>query len=104
MYFLRLAFAVLFLVAATACGSNAPTSPSAMSVSASINSSGFNPTAINISVGSTVTWTNNDANMHGVVADNGAFQSGSLAGGAQFSFTFATAGAFTYHDLSNARS
>jgi hypothetical protein len=42
--------------------------------------------------------------MHGIVADNGAFQSGSLASGAQYSFTFATAGAFTYHDLSNTRS
>ena len=100
MFSWRLAFIVLFLITATACGNS--TSPSMTNVSASINASGFNPNPINISVGSSVTWTNSDAGMHGVVADNGAFQSGSLANGAQYSFTFPAAGAFTYHDLSNA--
>jgi hypothetical protein len=40
--------------------------------------------------------------MHGVVADNGAFRSGPIAAGAQYSYEFPTAGTFTYHDLSNA--
>lgn len=38
-----------------------------MTVSASINGGGFKPNPINISVGSSVTWTNNDASVHGVV-------------------------------------
>jgi plastocyanin len=40
--------------------------------------------------------------MHGVVADNGAFRSGPIANGAQYTYAFSTAGTFTYHDLSNA--
>src|SRR5215471_5998070 len=99
----RLTFAVCLLTTAIACGkSSSPTSPSPTSVSASIASNGFTPNPINISVGSSVTWTNNDASMHGVVADDGAFRSGALASGAQYSYTFPTAGTFMYHDLSNA--
>src|SRR5262245_54470442 len=103
MSFWRLTFAVCVLTAAMACGKNSsPTSPSPTSVSASIAGNGFSPNPINISVGSSVTWTNNDTSMHGVVADNGAFRSDALATGKQYSYTFPTAGTFSYHDSSNA--
>jgi len=103
MSFRRLTFAAVLLIVATACGSyKSPTAPAATTVNAAIGSSGFSPNPINIAVGSSVMWTNNDSSMHGVVADNGAFRSGALAMGAQYSYTFSTAGTFTYHDLSNA--
>src|SRR5262245_58290681 len=103
MSFWRVTLAVCSLTAAIACGKNSsPTSPSPTNVSVSIASNGFTPNPINISVGSSVTWTNNDTSMHGVVANDGAFRSDGLATGRQYSYLFPTAGTFRYHDLSNA--
>ena len=57
----------------------------------------FDPATVTIAVGGTVTWTNEDSTTHTVTADNGEFNSGDLANGATFSFTFDTAGTFAYH-------
>ena len=57
----------------------------------------FSPHAVTIKVGENVTWTNEDSVNHTVVANNGEFQSGSLANGDTFTFTFAAAGTFAYH-------
>ncbi|MHB1377132.1 MAG: cupredoxin domain-containing protein [Candidatus Humimicrobiaceae bacterium] len=62
-----------------------------------IKSNAFDPASLTIKVGDTVTWTNNDSYAHTVTSDNGAFDSGSMAGGGTFSFTFKTAGTFSYH-------
>lgn len=50
-----------------------------------------------IKVGESVTWTNEDSVNHTVAGDNGEFESGSLGNGQSFTFTFPTAGTFTYH-------
>ncbi len=57
----------------------------------------FQPASISVAVGSTVTWTNNDTTGHTVTADDGSFDSGTVAPGASFGHTFDTAGTFTYH-------
>jgi plastocyanin len=57
----------------------------------------FQPASLEVPAGTTVTWTNSGAATHTVTADNGAFDSGRLASGANFSQTFDTAGTFTYH-------
>ena len=57
----------------------------------------FQPASLEVSVGTTVTWTNSGASPHTVTADNGAFDSGRLPPGARFSQTFDAAGTFTYH-------
>jgi len=57
----------------------------------------FSPADLEVSVGTTVTWTNDDSATHTVTADDGSFDSGDLANGATFSQTFDTAGTFTYH-------
>jgi hypothetical protein len=57
----------------------------------------FVPQAATINPGTTVTWTNNDSVTHTVTSDSGIFNSGSLAPGQSFSFTFPSAGTFTYH-------
>jgi len=91
-------FIAIILATATACG-NSPTAPTPTTVSATIDGGGFSPNPINISVGSTVMWTNKDGgSAHAVVADNGAFSSGAIAPGAQYTYTFPSAGTFTYHD------
>ena len=50
-----------------------------------------------MTVGTTVTWVNDDGATHTVTADGGAFDSGSLANGATFQFTFDQVGDFAYH-------
>jgi plastocyanin len=57
----------------------------------------FQPGALEVPVGTTVTWTNTGAAPHTVTADDGAFNSGELAPGATFSQTFDAAGTFAYH-------
>jgi plastocyanin len=56
----------------------------------------FNPSQLTIAVGDTVTWTNSDSTSHTATADDGTFDSGDLANGDTFSYTFTEAGAFSY--------
>jgi plastocyanin len=57
------------------------------------------PNPITIASGSTITWTNTDTIAHtSTSTDAGAvFDSGSIAAGAKFSFTFQNKGTFAYH-------
>lgn len=64
----------------------------------------FNPATLNITVGTKVTWTNNSSTstIHTTTSDSGngaggVWDSGVLAPGQSFSFTFTTPGTFTYH-------
>jgi plastocyanin len=56
----------------------------------------FDPAAVEVPVGATVTWTNTGAAPHTATASDGTFDSGELAPGASFSHTFAAAGTFPY--------
>ena len=65
---------------------------------------GYSPDTITVVMGvnNTVTWTNDDTVPHTVTADNetaGApvFNSGNLASGADFTYTFTTSGTYSYH-------
>jgi hypothetical protein len=57
----------------------------------------FSPNPLNIAVGTTVTWLNNDGTGHTSTASGGAWSSPTIAPGGQFSFTFQSAGTFPYH-------
>jgi plastocyanin len=57
----------------------------------------FAPDSASAKVGESVKWTNEDSATHTVTADDGAFDSGNLSGGKEFSFTFDKAGTFAYH-------
>jgi plastocyanin len=57
----------------------------------------FAPGSRSVKVGDSVKWTNQDGATHTVTADDGAFDSGNLANGKSFSFTFDQAGTFAYH-------
>ena len=110
---LRLVLASIVLLGLAACGSNysgsTPTSPStggtntqgspiSITSGASLKTNtAFSPNPIVISAGGTVTWTNNDNTSHTSTADDGSWNSGSIAPGSQFSRTFASTGSFTYH-------
>ena len=56
----------------------------------------FSPTTVVLPVGSTVIWTNKDSVTHTVTSNSGLFDSGNLAQGKTFSFTFNQAGTFQY--------
>jgi len=58
---------------------------------------GYDPGTVTVKVGGSVTWTNTGATAHTVTADDGSFDSKSLASNATFSQTFAKAGTFAYH-------
>ncbi|MBA3276382.1 MAG: ScyD/ScyE family protein [Chloroflexia bacterium] len=56
----------------------------------------FGPATLTVSVGDTVTWTNNDTVPHTATASGGAFDSGTISPGDTFTFTFTEAGSFDY--------
>jgi plastocyanin len=57
----------------------------------------YDPETVTVNVGDTVTWVNEDAPQHDVVADNGEFKSDLFEKGQTFAFTFTQAGAYPYH-------
>ncbi len=58
----------------------------------------FSPKPIQITAGSTVTWTNGTAPTHTSTSDTGAWNTGNIAPGATSSaISFPTAGTFAYH-------
>lgn len=61
-----------------------------------IESNSFKPDNLAIKVGDTVTWINNDSYAHTVKAAKGEFDSGNMASGAKFSFTFDKEGTYDY--------
>ena len=62
----------------------------------SISNMMFIPAELNINVGDTVRWTNNDAMPHTVTATGNEFDSGNLSSGETFMFVFTADGAFPY--------
>lgn len=58
----------------------------------------FNPDDLTINVGDTVTWTNDDSMGHTATSTSGptSFDSGNMASGAIWSFTFTEAGTYDY--------
>ena len=61
-----------------------------------IQNMAFGPSSKTVAVGTTITWTNQDAVGHTVTSTSGLFDSGTLGQGGTFSFTFTTAGIFDY--------
>ncbi len=57
----------------------------------------YQPANIQVSVGTTVTWTNLDSVQHTVTFNNGMGDSGLLSPGQSFSYTFNTPGTYQYH-------
>jgi plastocyanin len=83
----------------TTAGTPSPASAAGIVQKAvTISNFAFTPSTLTVAVGTIVTWTNQAPNDHTVTADNGtSFNSGPIASGGTFSFTFTTAGTFPYH-------
>lgn len=76
----------------------APALAAAKRVTVNIDDLKFKPAEINIQVGDTVVWVNNDDREHRVAADDGSFKSGSIASGRSYEHTFTKAGRVRYGD------
>ena len=57
---------------------------------------GYEPAEIAVKAGQPVKWKNEGAEAHTVTADDGSFDSGSMASGGEWQFTFSKAGTFSY--------
>ena len=117
MLLLRLAVVSALLLSATACGdgySSPPPSPSptpspppapggasssvVIPVGAELlGNRAFTPPDLNVQAGTTVTWMNTDRDSHTTTSDAPGWNSGTIAAGRQFSFTFQTPGTHSYH-------
>jgi plastocyanin len=80
--------------------------PARAATAVALERSRFEPPQVNVPVGETVVWTNNDAARHSVTADDGSFDShpscGSVGGacmlkGETFQVTFSKPGAVAYY-------
>jgi plastocyanin len=91
-------FAFASLIAVAACGSDSTTAPSApvSSNAVTISNNQFSSSNIQVSAGTTVTWTwASNASQHNVSFSDGT-TSGNRGANATFTRTFATAGTFSY--------
>ena len=90
--------AVLVLAAGLA-GLLAAAAPSAEAPTRTIAMPGklYDPTKVDVLVGTTVTWKNDDSTNHTVTADEDAFSSGYLPPGGSFTFTFTKEGRYRFH-------
>ena len=71
------------------------TAPTTATVAIANNA--FGPASVTIAVGGSVTWTNNDAQLHTATAGDNSWDSGILAkSGGTFTRAFATAGTYNY--------
>jgi len=57
----------------------------------------YNPSNITVPIGTKVIWTNNGPSEHTVTSDTNIFNSGTIAVGHEWNYTFNQAGQFPYH-------
>ncbi len=97
----------VFALVVTACGPAAddttvpgepPTTDAAATTGGEVvlENISFQPDELTVSVGTAVTWTNQDGISHTTTSDDAVWDSGVLAGGGTFSFTFDEPGTFEY--------
>ena len=112
---LRYAIALLLATMASGCDEDlssavgptpnlTPTSPAIFAATVTIqanartlSTAAFVPNPVIVSSGGVVTWSNTDTTTHDMVEDGGAWDSGRMAPGGGFDFTFSSKGSFPYH-------
>ena len=62
----------------------------------------FAPSSLQVNLGTTVTWQNDDNTVHTVTADDASFDSGDMSSGASFTHTFSSLGTYSYHCMHHA--
>lgn len=80
-----------------AAGVLAPSPGWAKDTVITISSRKFQPAVVEVNVGDTVVWANEDDRDHTITADDESFDSGKLGNGKRFAHRFTKAGEYTYH-------
>ena len=62
-----------------------------------IERNAFTPADVTVMQSGSILWVNGDNQVHTVTADNGSFDSGDIAAGGSFGYTFNIIGPHTYH-------
>lgn len=96
-YKLRKLFVILVcFLAISGCSNNSDNQEIAPN-HVNIDGFAFEPDTITVKKGATVTWTNLDSAEHTATSDDGLFDSGLLAKGESWSFTFEEVGSYGYY-------
>jgi plastocyanin len=74
-----------------------PSNSTVVRIVANAGSNSFSPNPVEVKVGETVTWINDDSGRHTVTSKDGVFDSGMMGKGQTFSYTFDKAGEYPYH-------
>src|SRR5262245_3932041 len=85
---------VLLLALVLAAGASAAEAPVR---TVTIPGKFYEPAELDVLVGTTITWKNDDSINHTVTADGDAFSSGYVPPGGSFTFTFASQGRYAFH-------
>jgi len=81
----------------TTTTAEAATPPPGGGSEVSIENFAFGPAEVTVSVGDTITWTNDESGIpHTTTADDGLWDSGTLNPDDTYSFTFTEPGTYTY--------
>jgi plastocyanin len=94
---MRMVTAVIFALLLASFVAVARPSVRGAQVSVAIQDYSFTPATLTVPVGTTVLWTNEGQDTHTATSDSGVWDSGAMAKGVKYSFTFTKAGAFAYH-------
>ncbi len=70
--------------------------PAAARATVKLSNFVFQPKVLTVKVGTTVEWIN-EKGRHSIMADDGSFESPTLAEGGRYEFQFTKAGTFAYH-------
>jgi plastocyanin len=73
-----------------------PGNSTVVRIVANAGSNSFSPNPVEVKVGETVTWINDDSGIHTVNSKDGIFDSGMTVKGQSFSHTFDKAGQYPY--------
>jgi plastocyanin len=93
----RAIVALLSLVAVLLGGGGVADRVAAATVMVAIEDGGYLPSAMTIPAGTQVVWMNQEPGAHTATSDSGLWDSGLLAPGGTYAFTFTTPGTFAYH-------
>jgi plastocyanin len=107
---LRLIAALSAILFVTACGGStsgpspaptpAPTGSTTVTIpsgSSNLTTTAFGMDPLVISTGTTISWLNDDSTTHTATADANQWNSGNIAPGGRFNFTFTAPGRYDYH-------
>jgi plastocyanin len=81
----------------TTATSSIPSNSTVVKIVANTGSNSYNPNPLEVKVGETVTWINDDSVIHTATSTDGTFDSGIMRNGQSFSYAFDTAGEYPYY-------